>query len=108
MPVLRRVLPDENNIGGAANSLELLASQTGSIINLEFEPLNNLQSPEIIRTVNFSAVLTGNMNTFAAYLKGVKALPYFIEIAGVAVSNADGAGNTEIIKNGEAKNAAAQ
>lgn len=87
LPVLRRALPDEDNIGGAVSSLEFLASQTNNIVSLEFEPLNNPQSSGAIRTVNFSATLAGNMDTFAAYLKGVKALPYFIEIAGVAVSS---------------------
>lgn len=90
LPILRKALPEEDNISIIVSSLESLAAQTNNTVNLEFEPLSNSQIIGTTKGVNFSASLSGNIGTFTQYLKGLKNLPYFIEISSIAISGDSG------------------
>jgi Tfp pilus assembly protein PilO len=90
LPILRKALPEEDNIDIIVSSLESLAAQTNNTVNLEFAPLDNSQIIGTAKGVSFSASLLGNIGTFTQYLKGLKKLPYFIEISNIAVSGDSG------------------
>ncbi len=86
LPFFKKSLPDKDNIAEAVSAIDFLALETGNTQVLEFKPLVESGGAEIIEGVSFSAVLTGNIWSFAEYFDKMRKLPYFIEITSVNVS----------------------
>lgn len=94
LPKIKHSLPDENSIGELVSSIENAATTTGNTGALSFDPLENSQ-PAGMRTksLKFSAILNGNLETFSEYLAKLQKLPYFIEIGSITIKNDLGAAN---------------
>lgn len=90
MPIMRTILPDEDNIGTAIDRLESMATQTGNEQVLNFERLSRPESLEIANSISYTATLTGNIGSFVAYFDGIKKLPYPIEISSISIANGSG------------------
>lgn len=90
MPIMRTMLPDEDNIGAAIDRLESLAIQTGNVQVLNFERLSRPESLEIANSISYTATLTGNIGSFVSYFDGIKKLPYPIEISSISIANGSG------------------
>lgn len=91
LPLLKKALPDKDNIADAVNAIDSLALETGNAQVLEFKPLAEpAGSASIIESLSFSAVLTGNIWSFGEYLNKIGKLPYFIEITSASVSGDTG------------------
>lgn len=90
MPIMRTILPDEDNIGAAIDRLESVAVQTGNEQILSFERLSRPESLEIANSISYTAALTGNIGSFVSYFDGIKKLPYPIEISSISIANGSG------------------
>lgn len=90
LPILRQALPKEDGLDSVVSDLDVLAVQTGNTQNLNFESLKNSQNLSGMASVNFTANLTGNIDSFDGYLKKLRALPYFIEISNINIGNNSG------------------
>lgn len=93
LPLLKKALLDEDSIDDAVNALENLANRTNNTQSLNFEPLSHSQFSGGSKALGFSATLIGNMGSLAKYLKGIKELPYPIEISAVSLTNDLGIAN---------------
>lgn len=93
LPILKKALPGEKDIDGVINNLENLAIQTDNDQILNFEPLAGAESAGALKSVKFSAILSGNISSFSQYMKKLQSLPYFIEIVSVNISNDKGFSN---------------
>lgn len=103
LPALKNIFLDEQNIGKLIDALETLGSETGNNQNLNFAPSFQAEDLESAKSINFSAALTGNSASFAAYFRELKRLPYFIEVNSIAISNGAGVFNNNTQLNYTAK-----
>ncbi len=103
MPLVKNILPDEDNIGAVIDALEVLAIRTNNSQVLNFEPSSKAENLEAIKNINYSAVLTGNSGSFVLYFEEIKKLPYLIEIGGISIANSSGLSNNNSRLNYNAK-----
>jgi Tfp pilus assembly protein PilO len=93
---IEEIFPNNDNIEDFIIRLENIAEQTSNSQILNFDPLDSAKAEgENIKSLKFTIFLTGNVNTFANYLKLIKNLPYFIEIENITVNNNLGIANND-------------
>jgi len=94
----KEMIPDEKNLEDLVIALENTATQTNNGQTLTFDPIEKSKSVgEKTVSLNFSANLTGNIDSFSNYLDKIKTLPYFIEIENITIKNGSGIINNDSV-----------
>lgn len=101
---IESILPDDNTIENFIIKLEQIAEQTNNSQSLNFEPLENAKTAGgNVKSLKFTVLLTGNLNTFIKYLNQVKSSSYFVEIENITIINSLGISNNNSKINIKAK-----
>ena len=90
LPTLKEALPQESDIDNVVTDLESVARRTGNDQVLNFDPLASASDLGSMKSIGFSANLSGNLPSFSLYLSELEKLPYPIEISSVNVLNDSG------------------
>lgn len=91
LPIMKNLLPEEENLDVPIKALENLAPETNNTQMLKFESAASSKTEgENAKKINFSTTLTGNFETFTKYLEDLYNMPYFIKINSIDVKNSTG------------------